>query len=87
MCVCVCIDIFEHWILCHVCEITLVLQSFITLALLLPTYSIFCSLPEPLSIVVAAGPFSVDDNLTYKPLVELMDKVVSEPPDVLILVG
>ncbi|XP_065175786.1 DNA polymerase alpha subunit B-like [Sycon ciliatum] len=45
------------------------------------------TIAEPLSIAIAAGPFSVDDNLTYQPLIELMAKVAEEPPDVLLLIG
>ena len=42
---------------------------------------------DPVSLVVAAGPYTLDDDLEYEPLQALVDKVVDECPDVLILVG
>lgn len=42
---------------------------------------------EPMSVVTAAGPFTVDDNLSYAPLAALMDEMVVLRPDLLILVS
>jgi DNA polymerase alpha subunit B len=42
---------------------------------------------QPMSIHVAAGPFTVDDNLDYEPLQALMEVAEKERPDVLILVS
>jgi len=37
--------------------------------------------------MVAAGPFTLDDDLLYQPLSALLEVVVEERPDVLILVS
>jgi DNA polymerase alpha subunit B len=42
---------------------------------------------EPLSVLIAAGPFTTQDNLDYAPLTEILTKVQNTKPDVLILVG
>lgn len=42
---------------------------------------------QPLSLCVAAGPFTTSDNLLYEPLNELFRWVFTKQPDVLILVG
>jgi len=42
---------------------------------------------EPLSMVVAAGPYTLDDDLEYAPFEALIDVAVDERPDVLILVS
>ena len=42
---------------------------------------------EPLEIMVACGPFTTSDNLDYAPLLDLLRKVITRKPDVLILVG
>ena len=42
---------------------------------------------EPVSMVVAAGPYTLDDNLDYEPLDALMEVVLDERPDVLIMVS
>jgi DNA polymerase alpha subunit B len=39
------------------------------------------------SIMVAAGPFTLDDDLLYQPLSALLEVVVEERPDILILVS
>lgn len=44
-------------------------------------------LTEPLTVVIACGPFSTTDNLLYEPLNELILLLDSQPPDVLILIG
>jgi len=38
-------------------------------------------------MMVAAGPFTLDDDLLFQPLSALLEVVVEERPDVLILVG
>lgn len=40
-----------------------------------------------LNIFVAAGPFTASNNMHYQPLWDLMEKVASEEPHVLILIG
>jgi DNA polymerase alpha subunit B len=42
---------------------------------------------EPVNLTVAAGPFSLDDDLDYEPLQALLDVAERERPDVLILVS
>lgn len=42
---------------------------------------------EPVSLTVAAGPYTLDDDLDYAPLQALIDTVVDERPDVLVLVS
>ncbi|KAL0270076.1 UNVERIFIED_CONTAM: hypothetical protein PYX00_007603 [Menopon gallinae] len=41
----------------------------------------------PLSLTIAAGPFTQSDSMTYQPLLDLIEKVSSEEPDLLILTG
>ncbi|KAG8290660.1 DNA polymerase alpha subunit B [Homalodisca vitripennis] len=41
----------------------------------------------PIEIVIAAGPFTQTDSLTYEPLEDLMQYVTSHRPHVLILIG
>lgn len=40
-----------------------------------------------MSLMVAAGPYTLDDDLLYEPLEALMEVVIDEKPDVLILVS
>jgi DNA polymerase alpha subunit B len=40
-----------------------------------------------LSLVVAAGPFTVGQDMSYRPLEELLDYVTRHKPDVVILLG
>lgn len=42
---------------------------------------------QPLSIVIAAGPFTLDTDLDYEPLDALMEVVRNDRPDALILVS
>lgn len=42
---------------------------------------------KPLSMVIAAGPFSTSDNLKYEPLVELLDFARKKQPNLLLLMG
>ncbi|KAJ2960153.1 hypothetical protein NQZ79_g4508 [Umbelopsis isabellina] len=42
---------------------------------------------QPLDICVAAGPYTLDDDLTYQPLEDLLQTLASEQPDILILLG
>jgi DNA polymerase alpha subunit B len=42
---------------------------------------------RPLSIFIAAGPFSTDENVLYEPLDDLLKVVSKENPDVLLLIG
>lgn len=40
----------------------------------------------PMSVLVAAGPYTVDADLEYEPFAALIDQAIKEKPDVLILV-
>jgi DNA polymerase alpha subunit B len=42
---------------------------------------------QPLSVMVAAGPFTTQDNLDYRPFEDILVKALKAKPDVLILVG
>ncbi|WVO16943.1 hypothetical protein L204_104629 [Cryptococcus depauperatus] len=42
---------------------------------------------EPITIIIAAGPFTLNDSLSYEPLDTLIEKVTEEKPDVLLLIG
>ena len=42
---------------------------------------------QPVSLTVAVGPYTLDDDLTYAPLRALIDVAVKERPDVLVLVS
>lgn len=42
---------------------------------------------SPISMMVASGPFTTSDSLDYAPLVDLLQRVLTERPDVLILTG
>eukprot|EP00877_Chromochloris_zofingiensis_P003455 jgi/Chrzof1/1310/Cz10g02170.t1 len=42
---------------------------------------------DDLSMVVAAGPFTINDDLSYEPLTELLEACRTHPPDVLLLLG
>lgn len=42
---------------------------------------------EPLSLVVAAGPYTLNENLLFEPFETLVDKVLEDRPDVFILVS
>jgi len=42
---------------------------------------------QPVSMIVASGPYTLDDDLLYAPLEALVDLAIDERPDVLILVG
>ncbi|GJN89906.1 hypothetical protein Rhopal_002895-T1 [Rhodotorula paludigena] len=42
---------------------------------------------NPMSVIVAAGPYTVDSNLDYEPLQAMLGLVQEERPDVLILTG
>nr|XP_031860917.1 uncharacterized protein CI109_003644 [Kwoniella shandongensis]KAA5527989.1 hypothetical protein CI109_003644 [Kwoniella shandongensis] len=42
---------------------------------------------QPLSLMTAAGPFTLDDDLSYAPLDALVNVVRDERPDVLLLLG
>lgn len=42
---------------------------------------------HPLSIFVAAGPFTTTDSLVYEPLNDLLGVVRATRPDVVVLVG
>ncbi|CAO3672856.1 unnamed protein product [Umbelopsis vinacea] len=44
-------------------------------------------LGQPLDICVAAGPYTLDDDLSYLPLEDLLETLAPEQPDVLILLG
>ena len=38
-----------------------------------------------MSMAIAAGPYTLDDDLSYAPFETLIDNVVEETPDVLVL--
>ena len=38
-------------------------------------------------MIIAAGPYTLDDDLSYEPLQALTDVVLDERPDVLIMVS
>ncbi|CAI2170340.1 20171_t:CDS:10 [Funneliformis geosporum] len=42
---------------------------------------------NPLNIVIAAGPFTLNDGFEYEPFKELLSKMNQEKPDLLILLG
>ncbi|WVO24491.1 uncharacterized protein IAS62_005859 [Cryptococcus decagattii] len=42
---------------------------------------------EPLSLMVAAGPYTLNENLLFEPFETLVDKVLEDRPDVFILLG
>lgn len=42
---------------------------------------------KPVSMFCAAGPFTPADDLSYQPLKDLLSQVLSEKPDVLVLLG
>lgn len=42
---------------------------------------------RPLQIVAVSGPFTTSDNLDYEPLLDLMNRIQAEKPDVVILTG
>lgn len=44
------------------------------------------SLTEPMDVIVSAGPFTFDDDLSYQPLERLIDTCIEQKPDVVILV-
>uniref|UniRef100_A0A667X4D4 DNA polymerase alpha subunit B n=1 Tax=Myripristis murdjan TaxID=586833 RepID=A0A667X4D4_9TELE len=44
------------------------------------------SLPEPLSVLVACGPYTPSDSLTFDPLLDLISIIVRDRPDVCLLV-
>lgn len=41
----------------------------------------------PMSVIVAAGPYTVDSDLEYAPLEALLKSVQKEKPDLLVLVS
>lgn len=42
---------------------------------------------EPLSVIAACGPYTVDENLDYAPLAALLEEAANLKPDALILVS
>ncbi|GJJ78996.1 DNA polymerase alpha subunit B [Entomortierella parvispora] len=42
---------------------------------------------QPLKMITAAGPYTLNDNLLFEPFAALMDRVNKERPDVLLLIG
>ena len=45
------------------------------------------SLSDPIQIVVAAGPFTQSDTLTYQPLEDLVEYIQEHNPHLVILIG
>uniref|UniRef100_UPI003AAAB381 DNA polymerase alpha subunit B isoform X1 n=1 Tax=Centroberyx gerrardi TaxID=166262 RepID=UPI003AAAB381 len=43
--------------------------------------------PEPVSVLVACGPYTPSDSLTYDPLLDLITVIVRDRPDVCLLLG
>lgn len=46
-----------------------------------------CDRPAPLSVLIASGPFTSDEDLGYEPLEELLATVAERRPDLVILCG
>lgn len=42
---------------------------------------------EPMGVICAAGPFTVDTDLMYEPLGALLEQAIEAQPDVLLLVS
>ena len=42
---------------------------------------------KPITVFVAAGPFTTTENLSYDPFRDLLGKVLDVKPDLLILIG
>ena len=42
---------------------------------------------QPLNILLASGPYTADENLSYEPLHALIDHALSNPPDCIVLLG
>lgn len=42
---------------------------------------------KPLSLMAIAGPFTTSDNLDYQPLLDLINRISTQNPDVVILTG
>lgn len=51
------------------------------------TSSLAPKLTAPLSMVIASGPFTANDDLVYQPLTDLIKYCEKNPPDILILTG
>lgn len=47
----------------------------------------YTSVPDPIQIVVAAGPFTQSDTLTYQPLEDLVEYIQEHNPHLVILIG
>jgi len=45
------------------------------------------SVSDPIQIVVAAGPFTQSDTLTYQPLEDLVEYIQEHNPHLVILIG
>ncbi|XP_059918269.1 DNA polymerase alpha subunit B [Gadus macrocephalus] len=43
--------------------------------------------PEPVSVLVACGPYTPSDSLTFDPLLDLISVIVRDRPDVCVLLG
>ena len=41
----------------------------------------------PINVIIASGPFTINDNLSYDPLRDLISRVLKSKPDVVILIG
>lgn len=50
-------------------------------------HSPFYQSHQPVHIMIATGPFTTSDNLSYRPLNDLLSMALQKRPDVLILVG
>lgn len=42
---------------------------------------------QPMKMIVAAGPYTLSDNLLFEPFAALMEHVNTERPDILLLVS
>ncbi|KAI7878819.1 DNA polymerase alpha, subunit B, partial [Lichtheimia hyalospora FSU 10163] len=45
------------------------------------------SITEPIDVIVSAGPFTFDDDLSYQPLERLIDTCIEQKPDIVVLMG
>uniref|UniRef100_A0A8C5AQ50 DNA polymerase alpha subunit B n=1 Tax=Gadus morhua TaxID=8049 RepID=A0A8C5AQ50_GADMO len=51
------------------------------------THTLTCLVPEPVSVLVACGPYTPSDSLTFDPLLDLISVIVRDRPDVCVLLG
>jgi len=52
----------------------------------LHTHLSYHAIAEPVNILVACGPYTPSDSLTFDPLLDLINVIVKDHPDVCLLV-